>query len=137
MLLLFYLQFDIWLHLSLMETHWPSLQVKEPEPQDVTFTWIFLESDLTVQGSSFTSETSNSCSPSNREISEEKLEGPILILVQNRNISIPDSLTLVIFLVKPLPDLGAGVEGNTAGIFPQVQQPARWIQSEEILRVEY
>ena len=73
MLLLFYLQFDIWLHLSLMETHWPSLQVKEPELQDVTFTWIFLESDLTVQGSSFTSETSNTCRPSSREISEEKL----------------------------------------------------------------
>ena len=49
------------------------MQVKEPEPQDVTFTWIFFESDLTVQGSSFTSETSNTCSPSNREISEEKL----------------------------------------------------------------
>ena len=58
-----------------METHWPSLQVKEPEPQDVTFTWIFLESDLTVQGSSFTWDTSNSCSPSSIEISDEKLGG--------------------------------------------------------------
>ena len=71
LLLLLYLQLDIWLHLSLMETHCPSLQVKLPEPQDVTFTLIFLESDLTVQGSSFTRETSNSCSPSSREISEE------------------------------------------------------------------
>ena len=118
-----------------METHWPSLQVKDPEPQDVTFTWIFLESDLTVHGSSFTSETSNTCRPSSREISEEKLRLEIDFSI--KNIHLPDCLALVIFLVKPLPDLGAGVEGNAAGIFPQVQQPARWIQSEEILRVEY
>ena len=65
-----------------METHWPSLQVKDPEPQDVTFTWIFLESDLTVQGSSFTSETSNTWSPSSREISEAKLEFNFSILIK-------------------------------------------------------
>ena len=57
--------------------------------------------------------------------------------IQKKTINIPDRLTLVIFLVKPLPDLGAGVEGNAAGESPQVEQPARWIQSEEILRVEY
>ena len=65
------LQLDIWSHLSVMETHWPSLQVKDPEPQEVTFTLITLESEYTVQGSSFTRETSNSCSPNNMEISEE------------------------------------------------------------------
>ena len=67
-----------------METHWPSLQVKDPEPQDVTFTWIFLESDLTVQGSSFTRETSNTCSPSSREISEAKLRVEFNFSIQVR-----------------------------------------------------
>ena len=56
-----------------METHSPSLQVKDPGPQAVTFTWICLELDLAVQGSLITLEKSNSCWPNRREISEAKL----------------------------------------------------------------
>ena len=67
------LQFDIWSHLSSMETHSPSLQVKDPAPQAVTFTWICLELERAVQGSLITLEKSNSCWPNSREISDAKL----------------------------------------------------------------
>ena len=50
---------------------------------------------------------------------------------------LPDCLTLVIFLVKPLPHLGAGVEVDAAGVFPEVEKSASRIQGEEILGVEY
>ena len=43
-----------------METHCPSLQVKDPRGQAVTFTLICLELDLAVQGSLITFEKSNS-----------------------------------------------------------------------------
>ena len=64
-----------------METHWPSLQVKDPEPQEVTFTRVFLEFDLAVQGSSVTVEKSKSCNPSNIEISDEVLEQDFLLIL--------------------------------------------------------
>ena len=61
-----------------METHWPSLQVKDPGGQAVTFTLICLELDLAVQGSLMTLEKSNSCRPSRREISEAKLDNKVI-----------------------------------------------------------
>ena len=66
-----YLQFDIWLHLSSMETHWPSSQVNCPEPQAVTLTLTSLEGREEVQGSSSTREKSNMCTPSSREASRD------------------------------------------------------------------
>ena len=68
-----YLQFDIWLHLSSMETHWPSLQVNCPEPQAVTLTLTSLEAREEVQGSSSTWEKSNTCAPSSIESTRDEL----------------------------------------------------------------
>ena len=68
-----YLQFDIWLHLSSMETHCPSSQVNCPEPQAVTLTLTSLEAREEVQGSSTTREKSNTWSPSSSEVSSEVL----------------------------------------------------------------
>ena len=70
-----YLQFDIWLHLSSMETHWPSSQVNCPEPQAVTLTLTSLEAREEVQGSSSTREKSNTLTPSNIEDSKDWLDG--------------------------------------------------------------
>ena len=70
-----YLQLDIWLHLSSMETHWPSSQVNCPEPQAVTLTLTSLEGREEVQGSSTTEEKSNTCTPSSREASDDGLGG--------------------------------------------------------------
>ena len=70
-----YLQFDIWLHLSSMETHWPSSQVNCPEPQAVTLTLTSLEAREEVQGSSTTREKSNTWEPSSSEVSSDWLGG--------------------------------------------------------------
>ena len=93
-----------------METHWPSLQVKDPEPQEVTFTRVFLEFDLAVQGSSVTVEKSKSCNPSNIEISDEVLENDFFSFSFYLYIIVPHSYTLIVFLVKPLPNLLVGIE---------------------------
>ena len=68
-----HLQFDIWLHLSSIETHWPSSQVNCPEPQAVTLTLTSLEGREEVQGSSSTREKSNMWIPNSREFSSEVL----------------------------------------------------------------
>ena len=70
-----HLQLDIWLHLSSMETHWPSSQVNCPEPQAVTLTLTSLEAREEVQGSSTIREKSNMCTPSSREASDDGLGG--------------------------------------------------------------
>ena len=70
-----HLQFDIWLHLSSMETHWPSSQVNCPELQAVTLTLTSLEAREEVQGSSGTREKSNMCTPSSSESSSDGLRG--------------------------------------------------------------
>lgn len=69
-----YLQFDIWLHLSSLETHWPSSQVNWPESQADTFMSTILELSADVQGSSFTLLKSNLFTPSNIEFSKELLK---------------------------------------------------------------
>ena len=68
-----YLQFDIWLHLSSMETHWPSVQVNCPDAQAVTLTLTSLEAREEVQGSSSTWEKSNTCAPSSIESTRDEL----------------------------------------------------------------
>ena len=70
-----YLQFDIWLHLSSMETHWPSVQVNCPDAQAVTLTLTSLEAREEVQGSSTTREKSNTWEPSSSEVSSDWLGG--------------------------------------------------------------
>ena len=80
-----YLQLDIWLHLSSMETHCPSLQVNCPEPQEVTLTLTSLEAREEVQGSSSTREKSNMCTPSSSEDSRELLERDLNVIMNHHS----------------------------------------------------
>ena len=69
----FYLQFDIWLHLSSMETHCPSLQVNCPLSQADTMILTSFEDDVEVQ-KSFTFVKSNVWIPRSIEVSGDLLK---------------------------------------------------------------
>ena len=68
-----YLQFDIWLHLSSMETHCPSLQVNCPLSQADTMILTSFEDDVEVQ-KSFTFVKSNVWIPRSIEVSGDLLK---------------------------------------------------------------
>ena len=67
----YYLQLDIWLHLSSIETHCPSLQVNCPLSQADILILTSFDAAVEVQGSSFTPEKSNVLTPSNIEASKD------------------------------------------------------------------
>ena len=68
-----YLQFDIWLHLSSMETHCPSLQVNCPLSQADTMILTSFEDDVEVQ-KSLTLVKSNVWIPRSIEVSGDLLK---------------------------------------------------------------
>ena len=50
---------------------------------------------------------------------------------------VPHSYTLIVFLVKPLPNLLVGIEWDAAGVLAEVQHPPVMVQSDEVLGVEH
>ena len=120
----FYLQFDIWLHLSSMETHCPSLQVNCPLSQADTMILTSFEDDVEVQ-KSFTFVKSNVWIPRSIEVSGD------LLKIWNTNEKqyvweyvcsyfLPHSNTFIVFLIIPMPQFCTLVENNATCILSKI-----------------